>query len=93
MALLSCLEHYGMKSPHMRKNFVNCAVLYKEVSILLNATPPYFIKPGKTTHLFGLSSTSPSLPPTAAVLSQLTVFLKGLRVLVASLDIQPKFSD
>ena len=55
--------------------------------------PPSFIKLGKTTHLFGLSSTSPSLPPTAAVLSQLTVFLKSLRVLVASSDIQPKFLD
>lgn len=35
----------------------------------------------------------PSLPPTAAGRSQLTVFLKGLRVLVASLDTQPKFLD
>lgn len=62
IALLSLLGHYGMKSQHVRKNSVNCTVLYEEVSILLNAAPPSFIKRGKTSHLFGLFSTSLPCP-------------------------------
>lgn len=43
---------------------------YKEIPNIFKCCPHTFIKPRKTTHLFGLSSTSPSLPPTAAVNSQ-----------------------